>query len=677
MSSGQEPLHLPFLWAPLLAGFNAAFLALLLLAAPDAGLLILRGAPDALAAAIYQSSLLALGALSYALLFQLLYSMIRLAAALASHLERISSRVAPGLAAFFLIGSPSLDLALRHLPADEALGASLAALVALALSFLAGALLVGVLPQLRGYNSVFLLFSALLARILLLPQAHAVAVGDLSDFAILLFGLLLAAFLLFANLQIRYRLQLSPNYERLLVTPPLLAGGAALAASAAMLWMLERLWTASSQPSAAFDGVYFGGDARQGLPGVFFILMLNQWSLSAFALYRHRLPTLARQRAALRGSALLTAAALAAASISVLIVMLHPSPSRALGGIATGRGAASELVSAIGYLLDRDRDGNSAWPGRDPDDANPCVRADFRDRCQIEGQSTPPSGPVSQLAQQEPDTTASGNLILLTMSQCSLPQTQSGGLNGERSARFFPLLAPSDQSRRSLRALFQGIDGVDERRGIKGPSIFTELSSRGYRTICTVPDSPDWRGSQLDGGCQVTESRSDSSDETLAAASSHALEMLEAYGEKHNVLWMHYEGAATESQVAQAIEQLSQRAPVLAVAGLGGRQIRSQAFLYGGGRGLATPDFPLFRDLMLAALSQRSSVASARLQLGALSSEPFTDSWTGQWLRNAEPNYPLFPIYTYRLRGDRVVLFDGLTGAEWEERSAVTAPSER
>lgn len=672
MKDSAPPSAAPLLWIPLLTGFNTAFASALLLVAPDAALTALRGAPNAGSSLLYLFALTALGALLFALIFQGLHTIVRMGAALLEHTGKIGEYVAPGLAAFLLAGEPALDFALSFLPEAGFVLNAAALVVAFLLSFAVGAVLTALIPGLAGYNSVFLIVAALAARLVFLPQSSAPIWNSAVDSLAYLGGMLFAAFLLFANLQMRYRIQLSPNYERVAITPPLIAAGAALSIGAAMLWMLERLWSAANLPSPAFEGVFFGGENRQLLPGAFFLLMLNQWTLSAIALYRHRLPTLGRQAAMLRRSALFAAGLLAIGLLGLLVVFFHPSPGRALGGIHTGRGIASELISAIGYALDRDADGNSSWPGGDPDDQNPCVRFDMRDRCRIEGEGAGEAAApaVSRLAAQEPETTASGDLVILSLESEALPLSAQAGLSAERSARYFDLINGSDRTARSLAAHWTGVDGVDERRGIRRTSIFSDLARRGYRTICTLPRREDLERARLDQGCQVTEQRDPRDDASLAAAASHAIELAEAYGERNTVLWLHFGGQTDRGQIAAAMERLSPVGPVLAVAGLAAGRARAEALLYGGRRGFESPPTPVLRDLILSALGQSSAAPrDASEDLGALENEPFTDSWTGRWLRAARTDYPLFPIYTYRMRAGRLTLFDGLTGAEWVERS--------
>lgn len=718
--------YITLLWGSAFSGFNTAFFAFLALAPSDALLYRLRNGAFFADGLVYQTALLIVFAFLYAAAFNIGFFFVRLLAAALSHLERFLPRITPGLAVFTLVGQPALLLVDAPVPQLAGFETPLKLILLFALSFGLGALLIYFIPVFEGYNSVFALAAALLAR---LVHSNLSPIDDgrtnLVYFLIFEVHLFTTAFLIFIVIQARYRLHLSPNYERIEIPNAFFFPAIALcvlfwlallvASASASEWFGSGAGATaqgglSSAPDAArpFLARKSAGAANFEFPLALYFLCAVHWTAIGFSLRRQRLITLERQNRLVRNSMFQAAGFLFALLVSFLYVLLNPFAPQALGRVTTAGGAASEIISAAGALLDGDRDGNSLWPGADPDDDNPCVRADLAGRCTIEENAGAPAprrleGATRSTGALSRELAARGNLTLVTLTGVAPPGTWPHAAAVARPQVFSIALA-TDRGEHSLRAILQGLDGVDEFRGVRNPSLIAELSRIGYRTICTGVDRGrayfDTRHNlRLDAGCQIFEtpnleeeperegltvgadkpdivSPRALEDATLTETTRRALALYDSYKEKNNFLWMHYNGAAEDREVIRALQDLRDPGPLAVVFIPKYNSLRGELWLFSERSApaeLANPD--VAQTLYFAAGLRTSAPQTRREDVGALYDQTFALSWIGRIISAHDPSYPIFPMFTFRLERNRIVVFDGLTGARHQEMpTSVGAP---
>lgn len=697
--------YVTLLWGSAFSGFNTAFFAFLALAPSDALLYRLRNGAFFADGLVYQTALLIVFAFLYATAFNVGFFFVRLLAAALSHLERFLPRITPGLAVFTLIGQPALLLVDAPVPQLAGFETPLKLALLFALSFGLGALLIYFIPVFEGYNSVFALVAALLAR---LVHSNLSPIDDghtnLIYFLIFEIHLFATAFLFFIVIQARYRLHLSPNYERIEIPNAFFFPAIALCV---LLWLALLVASASAlewfgsaagslDPSRPFLARRSAGAANFEFPLALYFLCAVHWTAIGFSLRRQRLITLERQNRLVRNSMFQAAGFLFALLISFLYVLLNPFAPQALGRVTTAGGAASEIISAAGALLDGDRDGNSAWPGADPDDENPCVRADLEGRCTIEENASAPAprrveGATRSSGALSRELSARGNLTLVTLTGVLPPQAWPQDATTGRPQVFSIALA-TDRGEHSLRAILQGLDGVDEFRGVRNPSLIAELSRIGYRTICTGVDRGrayfDTRHNlRLDAGCQIFEtpnleeeperegltvgadqpdivSPRALADVTLAETTRRALALYDSYKEKNNFLWMHYNGSADEREVVRALEDLQAPGPLAVVFIPQYNSLRGELWLFSERNAPAEISNPDVAQTLYFAAGLRNSAPQTRARdVGALYDQTFALSWIGRIISAHDPSYPIFPMFTFRLERNQIVVFDGLTGA--------------
>jgi hypothetical protein len=600
--------YLQLLWGSGFTGFNVAFVAFWLLWTPEAvwlviaaitpgagGVIVQAGSPDWLAWTLLDAAVIfAVYGLVYALLFQLLFFVVRMTAAVLSHGQKLIGRITPGVAVFLLAGEPLLRQAGVYFGSPDPAAGLLWALAppAILISLAVGVALIYVSPAFRGYNATFALVSAVVARIVLFPvDPGASAAG----FLIYELTLLLTAFFVFITIQIRYRLHLWPNYEAIVVPDRFVRIGGVIAVFCALLYVAVELpWFTARTAQNRLEGKEGAG---YFIPTAVWFVCALQWTLTAWLLDRGRLVSLNQQKERVQ-AAVLRSLTIAIVALSAVLFALTGFPRAGLARITAAHSTGGELLYLTGMLLDRDRDGNSLWPGRDPDDRDPCVRADFQRSCAkrtkssggdaLQGQDPAPAVAVlhNPGAPRIPRP-AAGNVILLTW------VTEKLQIPDEPPP--IPVYFAANRAEFALRALLRNTDGIGESDSsgsakLEGNSppgeaiaLPSKLARSGYRTICTgrAPERDYYRtghAAHLDAGCQVFQPLDDlarntsgNAAEQKAQSGSRAggadrapasninrtvlegLFVFERYREAgSNFLWIHYEGHGNSLSAATA-----------------------------------------------------------------------------------------------------------------------------
>lgn len=706
--------YLQFVWGSGFSGFNVAFVSFWLLWLPEAAWL--TSATLAMPAAdpapvgtgsLYWSlldsaAILAVYGLIFAVVYQLLFFIVRFFAAIISHGQYLMGRIAPGLAVFCLVGEPVLQFAGLHLATPDPQAGLFWALAppALLVSLGAGALLLYVAPVFRGYNASFLLAAAVAARVVMFPVAPVP--DSATGFLIHELTLLLTAFFIFITLQIRYRLHLWPNYEAVEVPDRFVQIGAIITLFCAALYVIVELPAFNMLNNNKNGSPYF-------IPTACWFVCAVQWTITAFILERGRSVSLHQQKEQIQ-AAVLRSLSIAIGVLLAVLFAVTGFPQPGLDRLTARHSTSGELLYFTGMLLDGDRDGNSLWPGRDPDDQDPCVRADLRASCAgpERSASNEPTQPAVTVLYGAPDnaprnaTIGDRNVLLLTW------VTRAPQFPEETEA--IPLYFGSNRPEHSLQAMLRNTDGIGRSLDDSGTNnalnavdatsaLPSELARRGYRTICTGRTtrptvSEDYfrtgHATHLDAGCQVfqpldafIESPDHSSATDVHSRRSNinqtvleGLFVFDRYREEHaNFLWIHYEGPTTRRDLRtngspgdaklerETLHRMRQVGDVIVIQ-MRPDDVFGNAYLFAGGRPRELPEYPRPGELIRFALGMRTTApGSARNQIAALYQESFSESW---WLKSARRlgwRYPELPVYTLRLDAAGMpVVFNGLTG---------------
>ncbi|MCR9143654.1 MAG: hypothetical protein NXI24_15505 [bacterium] len=712
--------YLQLLWGSGFSAFNLAFVAFWLLWAPEALWLALTvgfpgfsGVPGESAEAyalpwalLNSAAIFAVYGLVYALGFQLLFFGLRFTAALLSHGQKLLGRITPGLAVFLLSGEPLLRQAGLFFGAPDPAAGFLWTFAppALLISLAIGAVLIYVSPAFRGYNATFVLAAAVIARIVSFPVDPG---PGFAAFLIYELTLLLTAFFVFITIQIRYRLHLWPNYESVEVPNRFVGIGAIISVVCALLYITVELpwFSAGRHLNASNHAAYF-------IPTAVWFVCAVQWTLTAWLLDRGRLVSLNQQKERVQ-SAVLRSLTVAIAVLSAVLFAVAAFPGIGLARLTAAHSASGELLYFTGMLLDRDGDGNSLWPGRDPDDGDPCVRADLRRSCATARNQTRPAANEARPPMPAPDLSpavavlhdptapriprpADGNLILLTWvtPEAEIPD----------EAQPIPMYFAANRPEFALRALLENTDGIGEAppnapANTAGDPIPlpSELARIGYRTICagrTKPGSDYFRtghAAHLDAGCQIFQplgelSRntsgaappgdSDSTSNSRAEAKSRAesninrtvlegLFVFDRYREDgFNFLWIHYEDQPRQDRNAgqkdrdrrlqpglerETLFRLRQSGDVVIIQ-MQPNDFVGKAYLLGKRQPRELPEYPRPGEVLRFAAGLRNAApGGARNQIVALYQSSFMDSWFIRAGRRLGWSYPELPVYTMRL----------------------------
>lgn len=692
--------YLQLLWGSGFTAFNVAFVAFWLLWVPEAVWISIGGAgptrgttADLAWTLLDVAAILAVYGLVYAILFQVLFFVIRLGAALLSHGRSLISKITPGLAVFALLGEPLLRQAGLYFESTQPAllsGGVLWAIAppALLLSLAIGAVLIYLSPAFRGYNAIFVLIAAAFARLVLFPFDPA---PGATGFLIYELTLLLTAFFIFINLQIRYRLHLWPNYESVEVPERFVHIGGTIALVCAGLyvavespWFYSRLSTGSPERA-----VYF-------IPTAVWFVCAAQWTLTTWLLDRGRLVSLARQKERIQ-AALLRSLSIAIVGLLAVLFVVTAFPRDGLARISATHSASSELLYLAGVLLDRDGDGNSLWPGQDPDDGDPCVRADLHRGCATASRSNderdsalaPTAAILHNPAAPGIPRLAAANIILLSWvtPESAIPETTPA----------IPLHFAANRPEYALRTMLNDTDGIDEpATGTEVISLPSRLARRGFRTICAgraIGQNYYRTGhaAHLDAGCQVFQPLEDLARNSGAPAPAakpstqgqaktpasninrtvlEALFVFERYREPgSNFLWIHYHADPKHAGPRPGLERetlyrLQQSGDVILVQ-LQPEEFRGNAYLLGKRQPRVVPEYPRPGELLrFAAGLQRTLTGSAHEQLVAIYRRSFSDSWFVRAGRRLGWEYPAQPVHTMRLDSAGMpVFFNALTGA--------------
>lgn len=432
-----------------------------------------------------------------AALAQVLFFSMRILAALLMRFEWIAVSLLPGVGVFLFFQAYVDSLATQHLPAVHPLivwAATLTVGLLLSLPLLA------VFPEIRGENSPLFLFSVLLSRGFML-------FSDVSGFLstpVEVFLQFLVFCFLYIWLQLRRRIHRSPHYSPFVV-PALQELGVFV------VWLI--LYAASGVfpfvlPS--FDTTVLTMATGIGI----------SWSLGARFL-GSQLQGAGGGNAPWLAALSFILALGACVDLAIRYPVAAPSSSAHLLDSQT---MAGRILLNAGVLLDEDNDGNSVWPGGDPDDRDPCIRGDGLNVCK----GSPPLDLPPPLH----------NRILLVTA-----------VSNEAEGR--PLFIPGDSMTVVLKAMLRGVDGYSAEMRKPSDPLLALISEYGFRTICV---SVHWKdllpesGNGFDHGCQVVLEANDLKS---------AIDAAEKYSRKKFFVWIHLDRLEV-GQTAVLKERISQ-----------------------------------------------------------------------------------------------------------------------
>lgn len=422
---------------------------------------------------LYASDLHFIGILVFVPVLQAGYFLLRFLGAFAGRMHGAGGFFT-GVSLFLLI-QPAASVVASVL--SPGLHWSIAPIAVLLVGLAAAFPLMALVPDLRGENAPLLTISSALAWIFSERPDSSMLLSllDLKDRVFL-------ACALYLWLQMRRRLHRSPVYTPFQpgVRSQLIV--AAMALGSGILAVVDSTnitWTAT-------------------------LFLLLSWLFTARFLPGSHV----NQSSSRLAQMLLLAYVLGGVSFLHLLRLPEEAPaisSRLLRSYST----AGRLLLNLGVLLDADYDGNSRWPGQDPDDQDPCVRKDGLNRCR-------------RLTRYVPE--PADSRILLVTRLASLGSSGPGA----------PMFLASNRMEEALLSIARAADGLAISTGLHGDSVFSQLSESGYRTICIFVGLKRPYASKLNHGCQVFLEM-----ETEEAA----LAAVRRYEEKRTFAWIHTEAS--------------------------------------------------------------------------------------------------------------------------------------
>jgi len=433
----------------------------------------------------------------FAVAFNALYFLSRLLHLPFTLLGNFWNLTAPGVIIFLLAGQPIIREAMKVLEGGEVVSIqsiilSVAALISLSFLY--------IFPYFRGINATFLVIAAASARLLILPFENHFF-DDAIALVLYLILIYLLTFFTFTALQIRYRQHLTPDYAFYEVPFRLQFFFFAIAVlSAAMITVVGKM-------------IF--------LPAIIFLSAIF-WLLTVFSF-----DTLKNRSEKLPGPLVIIVMFLVPAGLFCFASVRLSSypPGSGFFNVVSREGKVSrEILYLTGGLLDRDSDGNSAWPGGDPDDSDSSRRLQ------------PIQGAGSELSCRGGP--ASSVITIVTLAGIR-------PLEGGRPLGGLVLLKPSVHTGPALRGFFRGLDGRQLELEKENPPFFEDYIRMGYRTICGGNDAGEKYLShdsplKLDAGCQIIV-KNETTSPSLEELAANVQRNFSFYSEARTLVWIHYD----------------------------------------------------------------------------------------------------------------------------------------
>jgi hypothetical protein len=283
--------------------------------------------------------------------------------------------------------------------------------------------------------------------------------------------------------------------------------------------------------------------------------------------------------------------------LSVLALWFIITPVTALTLLSlpgtTGNLIYSPSAQSLLYIMaeknDKDQDGNSAWPGSDPDDTNPCIRIDMEFLKKLEKGCASDSEPMKILSAGTEEKEESQNKRKSKTKKISRLASKSNltiityNVPVKKNS-YYPVFSEADHKSRVLLAgnsvpiALNGLFRLSDSRFLFEDDIksgfFSNINKLKYRTICIVhsknnyfkinlhgqkKDSAPNKSAiksvwgaytsfgedsdyKLDQGCQVFINASPDKYTSLQQVTELAEKQISLYKENRNIFWMHYDG---------------------------------------------------------------------------------------------------------------------------------------
>jgi len=467
--------------------------------------------------------------------FFALFFLTRFFHAVTGRFGRLWTYGAPGFVAFLLF----FEMPLRHLVVNGE--KEYAAVGLFSAVFLVTMIFLYYLPVFSGINATFVSIAALVARLILRPVEQEVVFGFNFGFFNFYSHLLLLFLITYLLLQIRYWHLLSPHFEPLHVPGYLVI-------FAFVLFVVFIVFSILSHPSHngkaanAFLNIDSFRLALERFPVNLILIAISCWFLTVLSLnMRYVSP-----RSTYKYAKSIFISILILIGVSTYHLEKSIEQRESVEKYIDSDTVSSNIFLVFAYWFDRDRDGNSSWPGNDPDDGNPCVRVDYTCTTTTE----------AKLNLRE----AHGRkrITILTLSGYSVKNDGN------------TVLLPSDDVVHSLHAMVENLNGMEEFSGIEKRSLFSLFAEAGYRTICGGNDAGKGYFSfsapvRFDSGCQIfigpellEHYRKEAVDPAVGNFADvfqtiHAMRSVYArYHEERTLLWIHHESKIGGTMIDEA-----------------------------------------------------------------------------------------------------------------------------
>ncbi len=502
-------------------------------------------------------SLLAVSAFVYASVFNFFFFIGRLIASFFTRIEKLWSLSIPGVYLFIIFAEP-----IYAFLAGENSGNSLTIFfyVYIIASIAVAIPILYIFPVFKGYNATFLLVAAIIARIVHYPLFQLRFFGGSELFIYSHSLLVILSVIIFMTLHIRYKLYLSPGYERVDVPLHIFIIPVIILIIPLVFFIYKEYFRNTIALMIPDDAeIQFQVTMFYSIYSILILVLNLQWFLTVLIISLRKN----------RNEETLSVFPTSLIFLAEFAFVIYSIPVLSSGNKIDGRFVEASYIlnlglSSIGSSFDFDEDSNSSFPGHDPNDKDSCLRNGISiDYCK---KSSKEENKISEASTNVPFLTVV--TVGTDLSQKNLNDSLSAEkfsadnimyaarrIPGIRTAFFTQktFLLPTNRASNNLIAINQGLNGMEEYNGSFQHSIYSKLSMMGYRTICVMHYSEDEYNSQLasrdpGSGCQVYEVNpvlpklnNPEHKDGLSHFTDTSLRILSRYRESRNVLWIHYD----------------------------------------------------------------------------------------------------------------------------------------
>lgn len=528
----MQTRYLDLVWFyiyPVFLSLVFTLLLLPLLYLVDSIVLIFQKAPLLTGSLFYSGSLLLICLLFFAIFFEIIFFLAKNMAVLLSHIPQWLSFLVPGLIVFALVGYPLTQTMIMFTSVN--LHQSIMLFSIFIFCLLVAALMVWSWPDFQGFNQAYLL-SAVSGSLGFFQLFEDMFTRDILISGAGWFGIVLLTFAIYINLMIRHKMSLDLSLEHYQIPQK-------IHSLIAVITILTFLLTVGMIHLAYDNPIRY--EALAIVSGIV-VVLLARWHIFAFG---SKIKGLWHYKNVLFLSRRLAVSLLFFYGIALFVFYpIYQISPKYITNLVRANGPSNSILVLTGVILDRDLDNNSFWPGRDPNDEDPCIRFDGPDLCskqKLKNSVMFASYHGNSHRKIKSHNPGAVNDIYFVSIELIKQSNNDTGLQNQlyRLSQKYrwnkkSVLLPEKNNQSGFENLLAGSNGFDAIIGTSRQSIISKFTDFGYRTICLTNQKKIRNSGSLFKGCQILDR------EWIESQNPNQIRNhINKYTEHRNLVWFH------------------------------------------------------------------------------------------------------------------------------------------